>query len=123
MYFQRLTSEKSRGLTALFAYRAGVRRESSQQREADLRALQGHQAAGRDSHHLQAQSKTQAKAGLIMARIAGVDLPREKKVEIGLTYIFAMGRARARRIWDSPGVTPEKRFRDLNEADTNRLRR
>src|SRR5437762_13413990 len=81
------------GAPALFGYSAGVRRESSQQREADLRALQGHQETGRDSHHLQAQSKTQTEAGLIMARIAGVDLPREKKVEIGLTYIFGIGRA------------------------------
>ena len=49
-----------------------------------------------------------------MARIAGVDLPREKKVEIGLTYIFGIGRATARRILESTGVNSEQRIRDLN---------
>ena len=57
-----------------------------------------------------------------MARIAGVDLPREKKIEIGLTYIFGIGRATARRILESTGVNSEQRIRDLNDADTNRLR-
>ena len=57
-----------------------------------------------------------------MARIAGVDLPREKKVEIGLTYIFGIGRAPARRILASTGVNAEQRIRDLNDADTQRLR-
>ena len=57
-----------------------------------------------------------------MARIAGVDLPREKKVEIGLTYIFGIGRATAQRILKETGVNSEQRVRDLNDADTNRLR-
>jgi small subunit ribosomal protein S13 len=57
-----------------------------------------------------------------MARIAGVDLPREKKLEIGLTYIFGIGRATAQRILNETGVNPEQRVRDLNDADTNRLR-
>ena len=57
-----------------------------------------------------------------MARIAGVDLPREKKVEIGLTYIFGIGRALARRILQSTGVNSEQRIRDLSDADTNKLR-
>src|SRR3954464_9185555 len=57
-----------------------------------------------------------------MARIAGVDLPREKKVEIGLTYIFGIGRALARRIIQSTGVNSEQRVRDLSDADTNKLR-
>ncbi len=57
-----------------------------------------------------------------MARIAGVDLPREKKVEIGLTYIFGIGRALARRILLSSGVNPDQRVRDLTDADTNKLR-
>ena len=75
----------------------GETREGSFERQADLRALQGRQAPGRDSHHLQAQSQAQAAAGLIMARIAGVDLPREKKVEIGLTYIYGIGRPTSSR--------------------------
>ena len=57
-----------------------------------------------------------------MARIAGVDLPREKKLEIGLTYIFGIGRATAQRILKETGVNAEQRVRDLNDADTNRLR-
>ncbi len=57
-----------------------------------------------------------------MARISGVDLPREKKVEIGLTYIFGIGRATARRILASTGVNAEQRVRDLSDIDTNRLR-
>jgi small subunit ribosomal protein S13 len=57
-----------------------------------------------------------------MARIAGVDLPREKKLEIGLTYIFGIGRATAQRILKETGVNSEQRVRDLNDADTNRLR-
>ena len=57
-----------------------------------------------------------------MARIAGVDLPREKKVEIGLTYIFGIGRKTAQRILAATGVSPAQRVRDLNDADLNRLR-
>jgi small subunit ribosomal protein S13 len=57
-----------------------------------------------------------------MARIAGVDLPRDKKVEIGLTYIFGIGRELARRIVGSTGVSADLRIKDLNDADVNRLR-
>ncbi len=57
-----------------------------------------------------------------MARIAGVDLPREKKIEIGLTYIFGIGRAIARRIVSETGISPEMKIRDLSDTDVNRLR-
>ncbi|HET6681268.1 MAG TPA: 30S ribosomal protein S13 [Gemmatimonadaceae bacterium] len=57
-----------------------------------------------------------------MARIAGVDLPRDKKVEIGLTYVFGIGRATARKILEQTGVNPDLRVRDLNDADVNKLR-
>ncbi len=57
-----------------------------------------------------------------MARIAGVDLPREKRVEIGLTYIFGIGRPTATRILRDTGVNPDTRVKDLNDADVNRLR-
>ena len=57
-----------------------------------------------------------------MARIAGVDLPREKKLAVGLTYIFGIGHATARKILETTGVSPDQRVRDLNDADTNRLR-
>jgi len=57
-----------------------------------------------------------------MARIAGVDLPREKKVEIGLTYIYGIGRAIARQILEKTGISADLRVRDLVDADVNKLR-
>ena len=57
-----------------------------------------------------------------MARIAGVDLPRDKKVEIGLTYIYGIGRVTARRIITATGIDAGQRIRDLNDADVNKLR-
>jgi small subunit ribosomal protein S13 len=57
-----------------------------------------------------------------MARIAGIDLPRDKKVEVGLTYIFGIGRATARKIVVSTGVSSALRVRELTDADVNRLR-
>jgi small subunit ribosomal protein S13 len=57
-----------------------------------------------------------------MARIAGVDLPREKRVEIGLTYIFGLGRTRSRQTLIATGVSPSIRVRDLSDDDVRRLR-
>jgi small subunit ribosomal protein S13 len=57
-----------------------------------------------------------------MARISGVDLPREKRVEIGLTYIFGVGRTTAREILEKTGVSASLKVRDLTDADVNRLR-
>jgi len=57
-----------------------------------------------------------------MARIAGVDLPREKRVEIGLTYIFGVGLSSARRILELTAVNPDVRVRDLSDAEVARLR-
>ena len=57
-----------------------------------------------------------------MARIAGVDLPREKKVEIGLTYIFGIGRTTAREILEKTSVSSDLRVRDLSDSDVNKLR-
>ncbi|MDR0788406.1 MAG: 30S ribosomal protein S13 [Gemmatimonadota bacterium] len=58
-----------------------------------------------------------------MARIAGVDLPREKRVEIGLTYIFGIGRASAQKILVEAGVSPDTRINQLSDEEINRLRR
>ena len=52
-----------------------------------------------------------------MARIAGVDLPREKRVEIGLTYIYGIGRVSADKILAQAGVNPDTRVRDLTDDD------
>ena len=57
-----------------------------------------------------------------MARISGVDLPRDKRVEIGLTYIFGIGRKTATEILAATGVSPDVRVRDLSESDVSKLR-
>ena len=57
-----------------------------------------------------------------MARIAGVDLPREKRVEIGLTYIFGIGRTRSNEILAKTGINPDVRVKDLSEDDVAKLR-
>ena len=57
-----------------------------------------------------------------MARIAGVDLPRDKRIEIGLTYIFGIGRKTASDILAATGVDPDIRVRDMTESDVNKLR-
>ena len=56
-----------------------------------------------------------------MARIAGVDLPREKRVEIGLTYIFGIGRVSSNRILAQAGVNPDTRVRDLTDEDVKKI--
>ena len=57
-----------------------------------------------------------------MARIAGVDLPREKRVVIGLTYIFGVGQSSSARILKEAGVNPDTRVRDLTDDEANRIR-
>ena len=57
-----------------------------------------------------------------MARIAGVDLPRDKRIEIGLTYIFGIGRKSSNDILAATGVNPDTRVRDLTEDDVSKLR-
>ena len=57
-----------------------------------------------------------------MARIAGVDLPREKRIEIALTYIYGIGRSTADEIIESTGVNPDTRVKDLTEDDIGKLR-
>jgi small subunit ribosomal protein S13 len=57
-----------------------------------------------------------------MPRIAGVDLPRNKRVEIGLTYIYGVGRSRSNEILDETEVNPDTRGKDLSESETSRLR-
>ena len=58
-----------------------------------------------------------------MARIAGVDLPRTKRVEIWLTYIYGIGRARSNRILQEAGVSPDIRVKDLSEDDVRKVSR
>ncbi|MBB5912828.1 small subunit ribosomal protein S13 [Nocardia transvalensis] len=57
-----------------------------------------------------------------MARLMGVDLPREKRMEIALTYIFGVGRTRSKEILEATGVSPDLRSKDLTDDDVTRLR-
>ena len=57
-----------------------------------------------------------------MARISGVDLPREKRVEIGLTYVFGIGLSSSRKILAATGINPDTRCKDLTEDDVSKLR-
>jgi small subunit ribosomal protein S13 len=58
-----------------------------------------------------------------MARIAGVDLPRNKRIEVALTYIFGIGLSTSSRILQTTGVNPDRRVHELNDDEVNRLRR
>ena len=58
-----------------------------------------------------------------MARIAGVDLPRDKRVEIGLTYIYGIGRNTSNKILATCGINPDTRIKDLTEEEVNSLRK
>ena len=58
-----------------------------------------------------------------MARIAGVDLPRDKRIEIGLTYIYGIGLATSKKILDEAGLDPDIRVRDLTEEDAGKIRK
>jgi small subunit ribosomal protein S13 len=57
-----------------------------------------------------------------MARIAGVDLPKEKRVEIGLTYIFGIGLPKSHEVLEATGVNPDTRVKDLTEEEVNAIR-
>ncbi|MCY6371533.1 30S ribosomal protein S13 [Clostridium ganghwense] len=57
-----------------------------------------------------------------MARIAGIDLPKDKRVEVGLTYIYGIGMPNSRKILDATGVNPDTRVKDLSEEEVNAIR-
>ena len=57
-----------------------------------------------------------------MARVAGVDLPREKRVEVGLTYVYGVGRSTARKILAETGINPDTKVRDLAEGEVAQIR-
>ena len=66
--------------------------------------------------------RLQSLRGDAAARIAGVDLPREKRVEIGLTYIFGIGRTTSGKILDKAGIDPSTRVRDLTDEEVDKIR-
>ena len=57
-----------------------------------------------------------------MARIAGVDIPKDKRVEVSLTYVFGIGRVTANKILAAAGIDPDKRVKDLSEEEINKIR-
>jgi small subunit ribosomal protein S13 len=57
-----------------------------------------------------------------MARISGVDLPKDKRIEIGLTYVFGIGRTSAKKILEATGINPDTRVKNLTEAEETALR-
>ncbi|MBR1863037.1 MAG: 30S ribosomal protein S13 [Ruminococcus sp.] len=57
-----------------------------------------------------------------MARIAGIDLPRDKRIEIALTYVYGIGQKTAKKILEATGVDPDVRVKDMNEDDVSKLR-
>ena len=57
-----------------------------------------------------------------MARIAGVDLPKDKRIEIGLTYVYGIGRTSAKKILDMTGINPDTRVKDLTDDDEAKIR-
>jgi small subunit ribosomal protein S13 len=66
---------------------------------------------------------TSNKGGKLMARIAGVDLPRDKRVEVGLTYIYGIGRKTSLEILEKAGINPDTRVKDLTEEEAGNIRR
>ena len=58
-----------------------------------------------------------------MARIAGVDLPKEKRVEVGLTYIYGIGLSRSQKILEKAGISPDVRIKDLTDDEVNSIRK
>ena len=58
-----------------------------------------------------------------MARIAGVDLPKEKRVEVGLTYIYGIGLSRSQKILEKTGISPDVRVKDLTDEDLAKIRK
>src|SRR5262245_66579363 len=92
-----------------------------------MREVQGHSAQGRRAGHLR-EPAPQAAPGLTqgedrrMARVAGVDLPRDKRGEVALTYIFGIGRSSARRILSRAGVDLNRRVREWTEDESARVR-
>ena len=58
-----------------------------------------------------------------MARIAGVDLPKEKRVEVGLTYIYGIGLSSSKKILEKAGINPDTRIKDLTDEEVNSIRK
>ena len=76
----------------------------------------------RDLHQSEAQAAARLTRGVIWRVLAGVDLPAKKRAEIGLTYIYGIGRTRSKSLCHRAGINPDKKIADLTEDEVNRLR-
>ena len=107
-----------------YTSRAEERDEGPTFGQEDVRQVQGDPPARCRARHLR-RPAPQAAPGLrstTMARIAGVDIPREKRLEISLTYIYGIGRTTAQQVCDATGMSRDTRVRDLTEEEVARLR-
>ena len=86
-----------------------------------MRALPRDQAARPDHGHLH-QPPPQAEAGVGWRRIAGVNLPNQKRLEIGLTYIYGIGRSTAQKICTDTGLSTDEKIKDLTDEEITKLR-
>jgi small subunit ribosomal protein S13 len=94
--------------------------EGSSVSQANVRAVPRHPAERPDDGHLH-ESAPQTEAG-VMARIAGVNLPREKRLEVALTYIFGIGRSTSRQIAEALGISLDTKVSDLTDGEITKLR-
>ena len=78
----------------------------------------GERRAGRDTH----DTFDERKVHRLMARLVGVDLPRDKRIEVALTYIFGIGKTRAHELLDATGVNPDMRVHELGDDELVKLR-
>ena len=88
-----------------------------------MQILQDSQKGGYIVCDMSKRPKTQTKTRIIMARIAGVDLPENKRVDIGLTYIFGIGRSNVVQVIKDAGVDSAKRVKELTEEEINKLQK
>lgn len=90
-----------------------------------MQKLQNHKKKRGSEGYLQ-EPKTQTKTRIDevkMARIAGITLPSDKRIEIGLTYIYGIGRSRSKRILEKVRINKDKKVKDLTEGEINRIRK
>src|SRR3954470_4041618 len=108
-------------LTRVESPTESVNHESQSLSQAHVRAVPRDQAARPDHGHLH-KPATQAKAGLAVARIAGVNLPNQKRLEIGLTYIYGIGQPTARKVCEDTGLSYDEKIKDLTDEEITKLR-
>src|SRR5207244_9951319 len=103
----------------------GYESEGAAERQEGVRPVQDHPAPRSRARDLLEQPAAQAAArvgGSNVARIAGVDLPREKRIDVALRYIYGIGPTRASKVVEATRITPGTKVRDLSEEEVVRIR-